>query len=219
MKEPLLIGALVGFLVGNLWDIHYHILTKKRFFIRTLILILTIIASLFVPNKVEAWCNNCIPLTSRYYSNVSRNYQYHGEQAERLILEIKEITDEYAMNGSDVFMASVGSAMAALPSGCDPRAIFVSMILANTATYFCKTVECHWKTVHLIDELEFHLFSFKKLGDELLHSRILCFHCHEIYFKIHYMGARQYYLDKYPHCCFSSEGCTPEYDELYPEEL
>lgn len=215
MNESLLIGASVGYTVGMIYDVYYLKLNHKRFCIRSALFILLVILSFFIPSKAHAWCDKCKPITSYYYPSVSKLYQSYGEDAEKLILEIQELTDQYAMNGSDVFMTSIGAAMTSLPSGGDPRSIFVSVLLANTAVYFCKTVECHWKTVALMDRLEYYLFSFKKLGDELLHMRFLCQDCFYIYIDLNFRGRRKFYINEYPPCCFEFDGCEIDPEELY----
>lgn len=53
MNEPMFIGAIVGFLVGNLWDIYYNKITRLRFMVRTTLLYIMIIASFFIERLNE----------------------------------------------------------------------------------------------------------------------------------------------------------------------
>ena len=213
MNESFLIGIAVGTLVSLGYSQYQGKLTRPLIIWQLLLFVILLLGSLFWPSRAHAWCDKCwnIPASSQWM--YVKSYCQYGEDAERLIQEIKVLTDEYSMNGSDVFMASIGAAMAALPSGAEPRMIFVSVLLANTATYFCKTVECHWKTVHLIDELEYNLYRFKKLGEELLRNKFRCSECSRIYQQIYYFGSSTIYFNEYPPCCFDEEGCIIDYEE------
>lgn len=205
-----LIGAFTGFIVSCGYAIYERKFTRNIFIAHAFVIICVLIFYLLTPAKAQAWCDNCKPIPYHLNNGVIKLYQYQGETSERLILEVKALTDEYSFNGSDAFMTSIGAAMATLPSGSDLRVIAISVILANTATYFCKTLECHWKTVYLLNELEYRFYFFKQLGEELLHNRFMCADCHTLYFRINYMGHSKLYFNHYPPCSFQEEGCIYE---------
>jgi hypothetical protein len=212
MNSSLLVGIFIGTVVSLGYDIYRNQCTIQRLFLRLMIFIALLCWALFFPSKAEAWCDNCKPIPNHLIDGVLDIYRNEGEASERLILEIKEITDKYAFDGDDAFMVSIGAGMSALPSGGDPRIIAVAVVLANSATYFCKTVMCHWKTTYMVNELEYHLYYYKQITEELLHNRLMCPDCHKIYFWTHYMGNSRLYFNHYPPCSFESEGCSCEED-------
>lgn len=211
MPESFLIGASVGLFVSVCYKISHQ---SYDFRWEAFVLIVFIIISFFIPAKAEAWCDKCKPIPNHLLNGALEIYRHQGEESERLILEIKALTDEYSFNGSDAFMASIGAGMTALPEAGDPRAVAVAVILANTATYFCKTVQCHWKTAFKLNELEFHLYYLKQTSEELLHNRFMCLDCHHIFFQTHYMGNRKFYINHYPPCSFEEDGCNAEEFDL-----
>lgn len=211
MLTSFIIGIVVGTLVSCIYKFYKKEFNLKFVVIQTILIIFLLLCGLFYPNKGNAWCDNCKTIPPHLLCNYVENCEFRLAEADRVRAELKILTDKYAYNGSDLFMTSVGAAMAALPT-LEPTTIAVSLILANTAVYFCKTVECHWKTVQLLNELEFHLYFYKQSSEELLHNRYLCDDCHKIFFYINYLGHSKLYFNQYPPCAFEEEGCIAEID-------
>lgn len=209
MHPSFITGIVVGTTVSFIYNLYKKRLTKTYFIIETLLIIFLILIGLLYPDKGNAWCDNCKTIPPHLFCNYVKNCEFRQAEAERIRAEVKLLADQYAFNGNDLFMTSIAAGMSSLPSG-ELTTIAVSVILANTAVYFCKTVECHWKTVHLLNELEFHLYFYKQSSEEILHNRYLCPDCHEIFFHINYLGYSKLYFNQYPPCAFEEDGCLLE---------
>ena len=209
MHPSFIIGAISGTIVSCVYKIYKKEFDLRFVVIQTLLVIFVLLCGLLYPNKGNAWCDNCKSIPSHLLNNYAENCEFRLAEVERIRADVKVLTDQYAFNGNDLFMTSVGAAMTSLPSG-QISTLAVSVILANTAVYFCKTVECHWKTVQLLNELEFNLYFYKQSSEEILHNRYMCPDCHKIFFYINYLGNSNLYFNQYPPCAFEEEGCTLE---------
>ncbi len=202
-----LIGAFIGTLVCLFCEIKNKKFSWRNLIFRFFILLLLILGVFLIPSKAHAWCEKCKPIPYKFHESILKLYREQGERAEELILQIKELTDQYAFNGEDAFMTSVGTGMASFGEE-GPIASAVAIILANSAVYFCKTCQCHWKTVYLMNELHFRLFYFKKLGEEIIHTRWMCLDCYNTYFMFNFWGDKRIYLAIYPLCALEEDGCS-----------
>ena len=209
MNESFIIGILSGTLVSLVYDVYKDKMEIKILYIRIIILLIMLLLIFFLPSKCNAWCDNCKHIPFNLQDNIIDLYKKEGEESERLILEIKDLSDKYSFNIDDAFMTSIGAAFASLPNG-DIRTIIVSVVLANAAVYFCKTSDCHWKTVSLMNQLEYHLYFFKRLGEELVRNKFMCINCHKIHWNTYYLGPRNLYLIYYPPCIFFEDECECE---------